>query len=319
MSTESLELRLTAIRHEAEGIASFEFRDPQAQALPAFNAGAHIDLHLPNGMSRSYSLCNSSAEADRYVVAVARDARSRGGSIHMHDEIRIGALVQVGRPRNHFPLDECGERSLLIAGGIGITPMWCMVQRLEALGRDWVLCYATRGRRHAAFLKELQALAGCRPGRVHFHFDDERGPFELEPLLHAHAAPGTHAYCCGPLPMLQAFERHTADWPSGQVHLEYFQAKDQPAAAGGVEVELRRSRKVLRVGEGKTILDAVLDAGVDVPYSCMEGICGSCEVSVLEGEPEHRDSVLSEKQKRSNATMILCCSGARSSRLVLDL
>lgn len=319
MHSDALQLRLAAIRYEADGIMSFEFRDPADRRLPAFSAGAHIDVRLPNGMSRSYSLCNDSAETDRYVVAVARDAKSRGGSICMHDALRVGQTLEVSRPRNNFLLNEEAGKSVLVAGGIGITPMWCMLQRLQSLGRDWELFYATRARRNAAFLRELHALSARYPGRVHLHFDQEQGPFDLAPVLREHVPAGAHIYCCGPLPMLEAFERNTADRPLDQVHLEYFQAKDAPATAGGVEVELFRSKKVLTVAEGKTVLDAVLDAGIDVPYSCMEGICGSCEVAVLDGEPDHRDSVLSDQQKRSNKTMMLCCSGARSARLVLDL
>lgn len=319
MSTPALQLRLTAIGYEADGVLSFEFRDPAGRELPPFTAGAHIDLHLPNGMNRSYSLCNSSAETHRYVVAVARDAKSRGGSVYLHDTLRVGQLLQVGPPRNHFPLAEDAARSVLIAGGIGITPMWCMVQRLHALGREWELFYAARGRQNAAFLRELHALAADHPGRVHLHFDQEQGPFDLAPVIRDHVPAHAHVYCCGPLPMLQAFERETAHLPREQVHLEYFQAKGAPVSAGGLEVELSRSRKVLQVAAGKTVLDAVLDAGVDVPYSCMEGICGSCEVAVIEGEVDHHDSVLSDQQKRTNKTMMICCSGAKSARLVLDL
>jgi vanillate O-demethylase ferredoxin subunit len=319
VDTHALPLRLAAIRYEADGIQSFEFRDPAGRALPPFTAGAHVDVQLPNGLGRSYSLCNSSAETHRYVVAVARDAKSRGGSTCMHDSLRVGQVLRVGAPRNHFPLEEAADQSVLIAGGIGITPMWCMLQRLEALGRSWTLFYAARARQNAAFLDALHALSQQHPGRVHLHFDQEQGPFDLAPVVQAHVPPGTHVYCCGPLPMLQAFERATKHLPAGTAHLEYFQAKDAPVAAGGVEVELSRSKKVLVVAPGKTVLDAVLDAGIDVPYSCMEGICGSCEVGVLAGEPDHHDSVLSDHQKRSNKTMMLCCSGAKSARLVLDL
>lgn len=319
MSTDTLPLRLTAIRYEAADILSFEFRDPSGGELPAFQAGAHVDVHLPGGLVRSYSLCNSSAETDRYVVAVARDARSRGGSSAMHDKLRVGQLLQIGKPRNNFPLDETARKSVLIAGGIGITPMWCMVQRLQALGQDWELFYAARARPNAAFLRELHALEAAHPGRVHLHFDQEQGLFDLTPVIRGQVGADAHLYCCGPLPMLQSFERATEAFPREQVHVEYFQAKDQPVTAGGVEIELCRSKKIFFVGEGKTVLDAVLEAGVDVPYSCMEGICGSCEVAVLEGEPDHHDSVLSDQQKQSNKTMMLCCSGARSARLVLDL
>lgn len=319
VDTPKLSLRLAGIRYEADGVLSFEFRDPAGHELPAFSAGAHVDIRLPNGMIRSYSLCNSSAETDRYVVAVARDAKSRGGSACMHDTLRVGQLLELGRPRNNFPLAEDQPKTVLIAGGIGITPLWCMLQRLDALGRDWALFYAARGRQYAAFLRELHALAAIHPDRVHLHFDQEQGPFDLEPVIRDHVPPQAHVYCCGPRPMLEAFERMTAERPREQVHLEYFQAQGAPATAGGVEVELCRSQKSLTVAAGKTVLEAVLEAGVDVPYSCMEGICGSCQVAVLEGEPDHHDSVLSDEQKRSNKTMMICCSGARSSRLVLDL
>jgi len=319
MDTQTLQLRLTAIRYEADGVMSFEFRDPAGRDLPAFTAGAHIDLHLPNGMIRSYSLCSSAADSDRYVVAVARDAKSRGGSTSMHDTLRVGQLLKIGAPRNNFPLDESAVKSVLIAGGIGITPMWCMLQRLEALDRDWELFYAARGRQNAAFLRELHSLAARHPDRVHLHFDQEQGLFDLAPVIRDHLPSGAHVYCCGPVPMLDAFERATAHLAPGHAHLEYFQAKDAPVTSGGFEIELCRSKKIFKVAAGKTVLDAVLGAGVDVPYSCMEGICGSCEVAVLEGEPDHHDSVLSDQQKRSNKTMILCCSGAKSARLVLDL
>jgi len=315
----SLTLRLTAIRYEADGVLSFEFRDPTGASLAPFEPGAHIDVHLPNGLVRSYSLCNSSAETNRYVIAVARDAKSRGGSRVMHDTLRVGQNLKISQPRNHFPLNERAEKSVLIAGGIGITPMWCMLQRLEALQRDWKMIYAARGRTNAAFLGELLQMAQSHPGRVHLHFDQEQGLFDLEPAIASHVDKDTHVYCCGPVPMLQAFERLTAKLPPEQVHLEYFQAKDTPVTAGGVQIELARSKKILTVSEGKTVLDAVLEAGIDVPFSCMEGICGSCEVAVLDGEPDHHDSVLSDQQKRSNKTMMLCCSGAKSSRLVLDL
>jgi vanillate O-demethylase ferredoxin subunit len=319
MSSETLLLRLVTIRYEADAILSFEFRDPGGRDLPAFDAGAHVDVHLPNGLVRSYSLCNSSTERERYVVAVARDASSRGGSTAMHDTLRVGQLVKVGFPRNHFPLDESAASTVLIAGGIGITPMFCMLQRLQVLGLDWELYYAARGRQNAAFLRELHALAADHPGRVHLHFDQEQGPFDLAPVLRERVPADAHVYCCGPLPMLQAFEQATAHLPPQQVHVEYFRPKDAPATSGGIEVELCRSKKVVVVPAGKTVLDAVLDAGIDVPYSCMEGICGSCEVAVLEGEPDHHDSVLSEQQRQANKSMMLCCSGAKSARLVLDL
>ncbi len=319
MSVELQSLRLSSIRYEAEGISSFEFTEPAGKALPAFTPGAHVDIHLPNGLIRSYSLSNDSAENHRYVVTVARDANSRGGSTYAHDSLRVGQLLQVSVPANHFALDEGAAHTVLIAGGVGVTPIWCMAQRLRELGRDFKVVYASRSRRNAAFVRELEALGAQLDGRVHLHFDDERGLLDVASVVRENAGANTHLYCCGPVPMLEAFEAACAHLTPEQVHIEYFKAKDVPVTADGVELVLARSKKTLRVAAGKTVLDAVLDAGIDIPYSCMEGICGSCEVAVLDGIPDHHDSVLSDKQKASNRTMLICCSGAKSARLVLDL
>lgn len=319
MSSELLTLRLSAIRYEAEGIASFEFRHPRHEALPAFGPGAHVDVHLPNSLVRSYSLSNNSAETHRYVVTVARDVNSRGGSTYMHDSLRVGQELQVSAPANHFVLDEASADTVLVAGGVGVTPIWCMAQRLLYLGRDFKVFYAARSRKNAAFLREFESLAEDLAGRVHLHFDDESGVLDIGKIVRENADLGTHLYCCGPVPMLHAFEAACADVVPEQVHIEYFKANDAPVTAEGVDLVLARSKKTVRVATGKTVLDAVLEAGIDIPYSCMEGICGSCEVKVLEGIPDHHDSVLSAKQKASNTTMLICCSGAKSSRLVLDL
>ena len=319
MSVELQSLRLSGMRYEAEGIASFEFTEPGGQALPAFAPGAHVDLHLPNGLVRSYSLSNDSAEVHRYVVTVARDANSRGGSAYAHDALRVGQLLQVSVPANHFALDEGVADTVLIAGGVGITPIWCMAQRLRRLGRDFKLVYAARSRSNAAFLRELEALGEQLGGGVRLHFDDESGLLDVARVVQESAGPGTHLYCCGPVPMLEAFEAACDHLAPEQVHIEYFKAKDVPVTADGVELVLAKSARTIRVAAGQTVLDAVLDAGIDIPYSCMEGICGSCEVAVLDGIPDHHDSVLSDKQKASNRTMLICCSGAKSARLVLDL
>ncbi|VTU13187.1 Phenoxybenzoate dioxygenase subunit beta [Variovorax sp. SRS16] len=319
MTSEVQSLRLSAIRYEAEAIASFQFQHPDAAPLPAFAPGAHVDVHLPNGLIRSYSLSNESSETHRYVVTVARDVNSRGGSAYMHDKLHVGQLLKVGVPANHFPLDESASDTVLIAGGVGVTPIWCMAQRLERLGRPVKVFYASRSRANAAFSKDFEALGRRHAACVHLHFDDERGLLDIRKLVSENVGAGTHVYCCGPTPMLQAFEAACSHLPPECVHVEYFKAKDAPITADGLELVLAKSQKTLRVGHGKTVLDAILEAGIDVPYSCMEGICGSCEVPVLDGVPDHHDSVLSAKQKASNSTMLICCSGAKSSRLVLDL
>lgn len=318
---DTLTLRLRAMTWEAEGILGLELV-PAApgEPLPAFTAGAHIDLHLPGGPVRSYSLLNDPAERHRWCVAVHRDPASRGGSRQVHEQLRPGQLLTVSPPRNHFPLDEGAPLSVLIAGGIGITPLLCMVRRLTALGRPWVLHHAARTRAHAAFGDELQALAAQGGGTLHRVFDQEPGGRMIDiAALVADLPDGAHVYCCGPAGMLAAFERATAGLPPERVHLEYFAAKDAPAASGGFSVKLRRDGRTVPVPPGQSILDALSAIGAEPPWSCREGVCGTCEVRVLEGVPDHHDMVLSPAQREANDRMMVCCSGAKSPLLVLDL
>lgn len=318
---DTLTLRLRAMTWEAEGVLGLELV-PAApgEPLPAFTAGAHIDLHLPGGPVRSYSLLNDPTERHRLCVAVHRDPASRGGSRQVHEQLRPGQLLTVSPPRNHFPLDEGAPLSVLIAGGIGITPLLCMVRRLTALGRPWVLHHAARTRAHAAFCDELQALAAQGGGTLHRVFDQEPGGRMIDiAALVADLPDGAHVYCCGPAGMLAAFERATAGLPPERVHLEYFAAKDAPAASGGFSVKLRRDGRTVPVPPGQSILDALSAIGAEPPWSCREGVCGTCEVRVLEGVPDHHDMVLSPAQREANDRMMVCCSGAKSPLLVLDL
>ncbi|MCS6920938.1 MAG: PDR/VanB family oxidoreductase [Elioraea sp.] len=316
----TLLVRVKSVTHEAQGVLSYDLRPVLGRELPAFTAGAHIDLHLPNGLVRSYSLVNPQEERHRYVIAVQLDPASRGGSRFIHETLRPGDTLPISPPRNNFPLVEDAWHSLFIAGGIGITPIWCMIQRLEALERSWELHYCTRTRQSAAFLEPLRALGAKVNVDLHFNFDQEPGGRMLDiAAVVARADPETHLYCCGPVSMLEAFERACAERPPAYVHVEYFSARKAPAAAGGFTVVLARSGLSFAVPKGKTILDTLIDHGVDVPYSCMEGVCGTCEARVLEGVPDHRDLVLSKEEKASNRSIILCCSGSRTSRLVLDL
>ncbi|WP_326541567.1 PDR/VanB family oxidoreductase [Pseudorhodoferax sp.] len=312
---ETIAVRVEAVRREAQDVHSYELRRPDGAPLPPFAAGAHIDLHLPGGLVRSYSLTNAQTERQRYVVAVARDAGGRGGSRCVHERLHVGALLRIGPPRNLFPLHEDAGHSVLIAGGIGITPLRAMQARLAQLGRPWELHYASRTRASAAFADELQALGAP----VHLYFSDTAsGRIDLARTVQA-APAGAHFYCCGPQTMLQAFETATAALPAERVHLERFAAQQAPALDGGFVVELARSGRRLPVAPGTTILDTLLAHGVDAPYSCMQGICGACETRVLDGLPEHRDSVLGEAERAGNRTMMVCCSGARSPVLRLDL
>ncbi|MCC8977401.1 PDR/VanB family oxidoreductase [Bradyrhizobium acaciae] len=307
------------IGYEAERINSYELIAQRGGELTPFTAGSHIDLHLPNGMLRCYSLVNDPRERHRYVIAVNRDAESRGGSSFVHDTIRVGDIITISGPRNNFALQEQAEHSVLIAGGIGITPLLSMIRRLEALGRRWDLFYAARTRAAAAFLDELGTVRSDH-SRIHVDFDDERSGrlFDL-PAIVGNAPAHAHLYCCGPVPMLVAFEAATADRPADRVHVEYFQAREAAATGGGFDVRLARSNRTIAVEPGKTILDALLDAGIAANYACTEGVCGTCETRVVEGIPDHRDQFLSEEEQAANKSIMICCSGAKSRTLVLDL
>jgi tetrachlorobenzoquinone reductase len=307
-------LRLSAIYFGAEGVNFYEFRDPSGAALPRFEAGAHVDVHLPTGIMRQYSLVNPQVETDRYLIGVKHDTASRVCSRYMHRDLRVGTLLQTSRPRNNFPLAEAAAHSVFVAGGIGVTPIRCMIARLRALDRPWELHYAVRQRQEALFGDEF---AGPR---VHLHVDEETpGVFLDIAAIERAAGPDAHFYCCGPLPMLKAFEAATAGRPADQVHVEYF-TSDQPLAQeGGFTVRLAKSGRDIAIAPGKTILDAVRDAGIEAPFSCGQGVCGACETKVLDGVPDHRDMILSPAEKASNKTMMICCSGAKTANLVLDI
>jgi ferredoxin-NADP reductase len=320
-SEQAQKVYLHAVTHLARETCAFEFRPVDKTDLAPFTAGAHVDLILPNGVRRSYSLCNPQGETHRYVVGVKKAQPSRGASSYLHESLRVGAEIAIAAPGNNFPLVETAPHSVLIAGGIGITPIWAMIQRLEAIGASFELHYASRTRSDAAFLREFQALSEDT-SRLNLTFDHEPGGKLLDlPAIVAAAPPGAHFYACGPAPMLEAFEKAVRDVPAGQAHLERFDGvKDAPAAAReDFEIVLARSGTTLPVPPGKPILDVLLDEGIDVPFSCMEGVCGSCRVGVIEGAPDHRDLVLTAEERASNRVIMVCCSGAKSERLVLDL
>jgi ferredoxin-NADP reductase len=320
MTESTLQVRVKHISYEAENINSYELVAATGGDLAPFAAGSHIDLHLPNGMIRSYSLVNDQRELSRYVIAVNKDAAGRGGSRFIHETVRAGDIIQISRPRNNFALQEDADHSVLIAGGIGITPLLSMVRRLEAIDRPWKLFYAARTRLAAAFLDELNAIRIDGRSNIHVDLDDERSGrvFDLGGIVGSTPA-DAHLYCCGPVPMLEAFEAAAANRPPHHVHVEYFKAKEKPAAEGGFEVTLARSNRTIKVQPGKTILDALLDAGMAVNYACAEGVCGTCETRVLDGVPDHRDLFLSKEEHATNRTMMICCSGAKSPTLLLDI
>lgn len=316
-----LTLQVSRIQAEAKDVVSLELIDPHGGDLPPFTPGAHLELHLGNGLIRHYSLLNDCSERQRYVVAVGLPANSRGGARFIHGSLRQGDRLKVVGPRNHFPLDTAAERFCFVAGGIGITPILAMIRWCIRHGKDWRLVYASRSRLRAAFAEELLALDA---ERVRLHCNDEHDGTHLAvDELVASLRDGEQLYCCGPDGLMQAVQqasRHVAE----RVHFEWFAAPELPAAdsAGadaGFDLVLRRSGRTLRVGEQQSILEALEDAGIEAPFSCRSGICRSCETSICAGTAEHRDLVLSDEERASNASLLICVSRARSASLELDL
>jgi len=314
-----LTLRVAGRQDCAEGIAAFELVAIDGADLPAFTAGSHIDVHLPGGMTRQYSLRNDPTERHRYCIGVLREPSGRGGSAHMHDRLNIGDLIETSLPRNAFALDEKAPFSLLIAGGIGITPILSMAHRLTALGRDFAFHYCARSISRMAFRDEM--LGSAFADKLHFHLDD--GPAEqkldLAALL-ASRPSGAHLYACGPGGFLGAIIAAAKEaWPSEAVHREYFANAVHGPASGDrpFRVTLAGDGRSFEVPPGQSIVAVLAQNGVEIQVSCEQGICGTCVTRVLSGVPDHRDLVLTDKQHADRMT--LCCSRALTDALVLDL
>jgi tetrachlorobenzoquinone reductase len=324
---ETFEVEVRGIRREAETVRSFELwplagDSGESGELPPFEPGAHLDVHVSADLVRQYSLTNPH-ERHRYVIGVNRDPASRGGSMGMHDAVTVGTRLSVSMPRNHFPLNEAATHSVLIAGGIGITPLLAMVRRLCELGRRWDLYYCARTTSRAAFLRELRELADTHPnGALHCVFDGEPGtePLDIRNVLATHGAQADF-YCCGPTPLMEAFTAALANVPPEKVHLEYFKAPEisTPAEGHAFTVKLARQQKSLVVAPDRSILDVLQEHGVSVMCSCREGVCGTCETAVLAGEPDHRDRVLSPEERAANHTMMICVSRCKGDALTLDI
>lgn len=313
-----LQLRLRQIRWEAQDICSYAFESANAQALPAFTPGAHIGLRLPTGQVRRYSLLGLPSDQGVYAVAVQRQAQGRGASRWLHDQARVGMVLEAEGPSNDFALCEEADSSVFIAGGIGLTPMLSMIARLEALGRPWTLHCATRSRARTAFADVLTAFDKGR-GWVHWAVGDECSErLQIEQIVTA-APAAAHLYCCGPAGMVDDFVSATRGRPPHSVHLERFGASQEAATDKGYEVVLARSGGRVQVNPGQSMLDALLDADVQVPYACSNGICGTCLTPVLQGTPDHRDAFLTDEERRLGRSVLVCCSGALSPEIVLDL
>jgi ferredoxin-NADP reductase len=315
-----LQTQVRAMTLLAADTIGVELRPVAVGPLPAFTAGSHIELHLANGLSRSYSLVNGQDETDRYELAVKREVAGKGGSAYIHERLRLGDVVEISSPRNNFMLEEAAPHSILFAGGIGITPIMSMADRLTKLGRPFELYYGVRSRDYAVFADRLKVFAEVPGTSVHFQFDDEMGGQRIDIRGIVDAAPDrTHFYCCGPSPMIAAFEAALSHIPDARVHREHFSGTAALGRQGGFDVVLTRSGRTIRIPDGQTILETLLGEGIDVEFSCMEGFCGSCKVNVVEGVPDHKDTVLSATERASNKVMLLCCSTAVGEKLVLDL
>lgn len=317
-AAQTLTVQVADIRAEARDVMALELRAVGGGELPAFEPGAHLDVHLPNGLVRQYSLTNDWRERDRYVIGVGRAADSRGGSSYVHSSIRAGAQLTVSAPRNNFPLDPEAVSFLFIAGGIGITPIMAMVRWCVANQKPWRLVYAARSRQRAAFYEELCALGG---DRLHFHFDDERGGILDASQAISGWAEGERIYCCGPDALMNAVKDVTEDFPSGAVRFEWFTApqSDEPKDSTSFTVRLERSGVEFEVPEQKSILEVLEEHGFEIPFSCREGLCGTCVTDVCSGEPDHRDYVLSDEERASGKKMTICCSRSKSDVITLDL
>ncbi len=311
-----LDLVVKKVEHVAQDVVALTLASEDGSDLPEWTPGAHVDLVLAGGLTRQYSLCGRTSDAAWWKVAVLKAPDSRGGSEAVH-ALQEGGTVRVRGPRNHFPVAS-SPRYLFVGGGIGITPLLAMIHEVEAAGAEWELHYGGRSRSSMAFLDELAAYGD----RVHVVPQDESGLLDLDTMLGS-PRPDTLVYACGPEPLLDAVERGCSayGWPAGTLHLERFAAKkvDAPAVEQEFDVILQRSGRTLPVPADRSVFDVVREAGVSVLGSCLEGVCGTCETEVLEGEVDHRDSILDEEERASNEVMMICVSRCRSARLVLDL
>lgn len=315
-----IEVQVTARHNEAQDICSYELTSVDGQPLPAFTAGAHIDVHLPNGMIRQYSLCNHPEERHRYLIGVLKDAASRGGSRNLHEQILPGARLLISEPRNLFPLAPEARHSLLFAGGIGITPILCMAEHLAQSGAAFELHYCARSRERAAFIERLRQSPYA--DRVFLHFDEE--PATMLDAARVLAAPSEdlHLYVCGP----GGFMQHILDtakvqgWQQPCVHREYFAAAPTDTRAdGSFSVKVASSGQVFEVPADRSVVQVLESHGIEIPISCEQGVCGTCLTRVLEGVPEHRDMFLTEAEQACNDQFTPCCSRSKTPFLVLDI
>jgi vanillate O-demethylase ferredoxin subunit len=314
-----IEAKILKRETQARDIIVLDLVAANGTPLPPFEAGAHIDVEIEPGLSRQYSLCSDPSDLSLYRIGVLKDPKSRGGSVKLHELFEEGRTIRIGEPRNLFPLDEAAPDSILIGGGIGITPMIAMAYRLYAEGKSFALHYCAREKATAAFLAELAAAPFA--DRVHLHFDSGEGTDAFDAATDLpDPAKGAHVYTCGPEGFMSYMHglAEARGYAPETLHQEFFTA-EVDNSGDSFEVELAQTGKTIAVHEGQSIVAALAKIGVKVEVSCEQGICGTCLCDVLEGEPDHRDSFLTDEEKEDGDQIMLCCSRAKSPKLVLDL
>jgi vanillate O-demethylase ferredoxin subunit len=317
---DALTVRIASIRQETEDVRSFRLLRPNGAILPPFEPGSHIDVHLPSRLVRQYSLCNGPDGRTFYEIAVKREPKSRGGSEWMCSNLREGDLIKVGLPRNNFCLARDARFHLLMAAGIGITPLLSMARHLVVLRRPFELHYFVRSMDHAALLDRL--AGGGFSGRVRIHSGIEPNALRAYVRTFLRRLELSHLYVCGPKPFMDGVKDVALpSWPAEAIHIESFspdlEALTSPAKA--FEVMLARSGRSYLVPEDKTITDVLREQGVMIPVSCEQGVCGTCLMNVVDGIPDHRDVYLTDEERASGTLITPCVSRAKSTRLVLDL
>ena len=317
-----MSLRVARKWREATDIHCFELADPDGRELPPFTAGAHVDVEVTPDLVRQYSLCNAPHRRDAYQLAVMRETGSRGGSVALVDKIEVGGVLRVSEPRNHFALEPSARRTVLVAGGIGITPILCMAERLANAGEPFELHYAARSPERAAFADRIRQSAVADKTRFYFSEGPDAARLDLGVVL-ANPVPGAHLYVCGPGRLIEAAlaTAKTLGWPASRVHREFFAPVPMEGLAepGAFQIRLASSGQVLDVPADKSITQALAEIGIELSTSCEQGVCGTCLTRVLEGEPDHRDVFLTEAEQALNDQMTPCCSRAKTPLLVLDL